>query len=193
VKSGLTKNRARRSGAAKRRYNKQQWKGRAGSAQTPPSATESPATLPAGGGEGAGAGASKRARSEHTTPSPSEDRRGKILNVTPDQGSYAQATKGLIRMALVLEGYPDKKLGADKAREVRRLVRGRILMLPDAPAPTFTGSWERDSVLVFCCANQGSADWLKSLSGEIKIGGVSLRALPAELPKTSGGGAYGGA
>jgi len=89
--------------------------------------------------------------------------------------------KGLIRMALILEGYPDKKLRAGKAGEVRRLVRGRILALPDnASALAFTGSWERDGALVFCCANQGSADWLKSLSGEMKIGGVPLRALPAD-------------
>jgi len=87
-------------------------------------------------------------------------------------------------MALIPEGYPDKKLGVDKG-EVRKLVRGRILALPDdASAQTFTGSWERDGAFVFCCANQGSADWLKSLSGEIKIGGVPLRASPAdELPK----------
>jgi len=88
-------------------------------------------------------------------------------------------------MALILEGYRDKKLGTDETGEVRRLVSRRILTLPDdAPAPTFTGSWERDGAFVFCCANEGLADWLKSLSGEIKIRGVPLRALPAdELPK----------
>jgi len=121
----------------------------------------------------------------HNTPSPSEDRQGKKPKVIHDQGSYAQATKGLIRMALVLEGYPDKKLGAEEVGEVRRLVRGRILALPDdAPAPAFTGSWERDGALMFCCANQGSAEWLKSLSGEMKLGETPLRALPAdELPR----------
>jgi len=63
---------------------------------------------------------------------------------SPDQGSYTQTTEGLIRMALVLEGYLDKKLGAGEARKVRRLVRRHILVLPDdAPAPVLTGSWER--------------------------------------------------
>jgi len=181
TKSGLKKNRPRHSGAARRRYNKRQQEERAGLVQTPLPATE---TLPTGGGGSAGAGASKRARPEHNTPSPSEHRQGKKPKVIHDQGSYAQATKGLIRMALVLEGYPDKKLGTGEIGEVRRLVRGRILALPDdAPAPAFTGSWERDGAIIFCCANQSSAEWLKSLSGE-KLGEVPLRALPAdELPK----------
>jgi len=89
AKSDLTKNRARRSGAARRRYNKQQREG--GSAQTPPSATES---LPTGGEGCAGAGASKHTRSERTTPSPLEDRRSKKFKVTPDQGPMPRRSKG---------------------------------------------------------------------------------------------------
>jgi len=89
-------------------------------------------------------------------------------------------------MALVLEGYPDKKLEADGVGAVRRLVRGRILALSGSLRlpPPFTGSWERDGTLIFCCANQSSADWLKSLSGEMRLEEVPLRVLPAdELPK----------
>jgi len=59
-------------------------------------------------------------------------------------------------MALVLESYPDKKLETDEVGAARKLVMGRILALPgDAPAAT---SWERDGALIFCCANQSSAD-----------------------------------
>jgi len=181
AESGLKKTRVRYSGAARRRYQKQREKEKAEKALA-----SSPAADPllTGRGGGAGAGAPKRVRPEHSTPSPSENRQSKKPKVS-DQGSYAQAIKGLIRMALVPEGYPDKKLGADGVGEIRRLVRGRILSLPDdAPAPTFTSTWEREGALIFCCANQTSADWLQSLSGELKAEGVPLRVLPAdELPK----------
>jgi len=61
------------------------------------------------------------------------------------------------------------------------------LEFPDAPGPAFTGSWERDGALIFCCANQSSTDWLKGLSGDIMLEGVPLRTLPAEeIPKRYG-------
>jgi len=180
AESGPKKTRVCYSGAARRRYQKQREKERAEKAQASSPAAD---LLLTDRGGGAGAGAPKRARPEHSTPSPSENRQSKKPKVL-DQGSYAQAIKGLTRMALVLEGYPDKKLGADGVREIRRLVRGRILALPDdAPAPTFTSTWEKEGALIFC-ANQTSADWLQSLSGELKVEGVPLRVLPADgLPK----------
>lgn len=69
--------------------------------------------------------------------------------------------------------------------EIRKLIRGRIIALQKGTrAPAFTGSWIRDGALVFACANQESADWLKSLSGDISVGNVPLRVLPVdELPK----------
>jgi len=181
AESGLKKTRVRYSGAARRRYQKQREKERAEKAQTSSPAVD--ALLTDRGGS-AGAGTPKRVRPEHNTPSPSENRQSKKPKVQ-DQGSYAQAIKGLTRIALVLEGYPDKKLGADGVGEIRRLIRGRILALPDdAPAPTFTSTWEREGAMIFCCANQTSADWLQSLSAELKVEGVPLRVLPAgELPK----------
>jgi len=181
AESGPGKTRVRYSGAARRRYQKQREKERAAKAQASSPAVDSAST---GRGGGAGASAPKRMRPEHGTPSPSENRQSKKPKVS-DQGSYAQAIKGLTRMALVPEGYPDKKLGADGVGEIRRLVRGRILSLPDdAPAPAFTSTWEREGALIFCCANQTSTDWLQSLSGELKVEGVPLRVLPAgELPK----------
>lgn len=128
--------------------------------------------------------ASKRSKPEHNTPSPSEERQGKKPKIS-DRGSYAQATKGLVRLALVLEGYPDRKLGASEVVLIRKLIKGRILDLSmGAKAPTFTGSWERDGALVFGCADEQTGDWLKSLSSETKIGESSLRALPLdELPR----------
>ncbi|KYM93660.1 hypothetical protein ALC62_15739 [Cyphomyrmex costatus] len=113
-------------------------------------------------------------------PSPAENRPSKKPKVT-DQGAHARAITGMIRMAFVPEGYPEKK----EVKEIRRLVRGHILELPeDGLAPTFTGTWERDGAVIFNCTNQKSVDWLKSLSTEIKIGSTVLRVLPAgELPK----------
>ncbi|KYN05848.1 hypothetical protein ALC62_03215 [Cyphomyrmex costatus] len=123
-----------------------------------------------------------RDRPVHQTPA--EYRPGKRPTVT-DQESYAQAIKGMIRMAFVPEGYPEKKLGASEVEEIRQLVRRHILELPeDGLAPTFTGTWERDGAVIFNCANQQTVDWLKSLYTEIRIGSTTLHVLPAgELPK----------
>ena len=127
----------------------------------------------------------KRPRSEPlSTPSPLNRQPDKRPRVS-DQGSFAQAAKGLIRLAIVAEGYPDRKLGDGEVAEIRKLVRGRIIALQiGTKAPTFTGSWTRDGALVFACANEESADWLKSLSADLSLGNVPLRVLPAdELPK----------
>ncbi|KYM97062.1 hypothetical protein ALC62_12263 [Cyphomyrmex costatus] len=177
--AGLPKTRIRYSGATRRRYNKE--KARAEKAISP-SPTNTP--TPPGGEGGAAVGTQKRARPVHQTPSPTEYRPGKRPKVT-DQGSYARTTKGMIRMAFVPEGYPEKKLGSSEGGEIRRLVRKHILELPeDGLAPTFTGTWERDGAVIFNCANQQTVDWLKSLSTVIKIGGTALHVLPAgELPK----------
>ncbi|KYN07980.1 hypothetical protein ALC62_01045 [Cyphomyrmex costatus] len=156
--AGLPKTRISYSGAARRRYNKE--KARAEKAISP-SPTNTP--TPPGGESGAAVATQKRARPVHQTPSPTEYRPGK------------RPKKAILR----------KNWVPVRGGEIRRLVRGHILELPeDGLAPTFTGTWERDGAVIFNCANQQTVDWLKSLSTVIKIGGTALHVLPAgELPK----------
>lgn len=191
--------RPRLSGAAKRRLAKQRKAAQGAPSSVPTSSGQRSGVVaqgalpqvPAapkqgleGGGRGGSVGTPKRTRPVHTTPSPSDVRQDKRPRVTA-QGSFAQAAKGLVRVALILEGYPDKKLGAGEVALIRRMIRARILDRVGATrAPTFTGSWERDGAMVVSCADSFSEEWVKNLSSEIKIGESSLRAVSeAELPK----------
>jgi len=81
-----------------------------------------------------------------------------------DQGSCAQTAMGFIRLALTLEGYPDKKLGIEECSMIRKLIRGHILQLSEGKAPMLSGSWERDDAFVFARADEQSGDLLKSFS-----------------------------
>ena len=179
------KTRVRYSGAARRRYKKQmqiQAEGAVTATNTTPPGTVSDPEAKGGSGQ---VRTEKRPRPEPTsTPSPSNRQPDKRPRVN-DQRTFAQAAKGIIRLAVVTDGYPDKKLGDGEVSGIRKLIRGRIIALQKGTrAPTFTGSWVRDGALVFACANEESADWLKSLSADLSLGNVPLRVLPAdELPK----------
>jgi len=181
-RTGSTENspkvRVRYSGAARRRYKKQQLQREKEAAQTSPIEVVPNSET---GEEEAPAVTSKRARPELSTPSPT-DIQGKRPKIS-DQESYAP--KGFVKLALTLEGYPDKRLGAGECSMTRKLIRKRILELPeDTKAPTFSGSWERDGALVFTCVDEQSGDWLKNLSSDLKLGENSLRVLSVdELPK----------
>jgi len=174
--SSCPNKRIRFSGAARRRYKKQRQEGeQAEKAQGLPPAAGLCLTDKGGNAE---VGAQKRTKPEHNTLSPSAetDKRLKII----DGGTYAQ-TKGIIRMALVPEGYPDRKLGDGEVGETRKLIRGCILELPEGTlAPTFTGTWIRNGAIFFGCTNQQSADWLKSLSGKLRVEDSPLRVLSAD-------------
>lgn len=151
-------------------------------ANTAPHTQSASVPKPGTGGGRASGGATKRTRPEHATPSPSTNR----LDKRPkNDGSYAQATKGIIRMALAPEGYPEKRLSVDEAAEIRKLIRTRILGLSeDAMAPTFIGTWVTDGALIVSCANKESEEWLRSHSSDWKIRETPLRVLAAgELPK----------
>lgn len=130
------------------------------------------------------AGAVKRRKPEHDTPSPTNVRQGKKPR-TNEQGSYSQATRGLVKLAVVADGFPETRLGPGEVEIIRKMIRGRILGLPQGTkAPTFTGFWERDGAIVVACANEETGGWLKSLTLELEIGGKPLRVLPLEaLPK----------
>jgi hypothetical protein len=147
------KARVRYSSAARRRYKKQMQKKRA--TQAPPEASTS---TPKDKGGNVPVSAVKRARPEHCTPSPSDNHSGKRPKIA-DQGTYAQATKGMIKLAVTLEGYSGRKLATEEPSMIKKLIRGRILSQVGATAPTFMGSWERDGALIFACANEATRDW----------------------------------
>jgi hypothetical protein len=172
------KARVRYSGAARRQYEKQMQKERA--TQAPP---ETSTSTPKDKGGNVPTNAVKRARPEHCTLSPSDNHSGKRPKIA-DQGSYAQATKGLIRLVITLEGYPEKKLATKETSLIKKLIRGRILSQVGTTAPTFTGSWERDGALIFACANKATRDWLSQITAETKIGENTLHVMPVdELPE----------
>lgn len=163
--------RVRYSGAARRRYKKLQKEKEAIKAQSslidvPNSETgETPAVTP------------KRVQPEFSSPTDIQSKRPKIS----DPESYTP--KGFVKLALTLEGYPDKRLGVAECSMIKKLIRDRILELPEGTkAPTFSGSWERDGALVFTCTDEQSGDWLKNL--DLKFEEGFLRVLPFdELPK----------
>jgi hypothetical protein len=109
-----------------------------------------PPSTPPGTREGCSVDAVKHARPEHCTPSPSNSHLGKRPKIA-DQGSYAQVTKDLIRLAVTLDSYPEKKLAKEEMSLIRKMIRGCILSQEGAKAPTFTGLWKKDGALVFAC------------------------------------------
>ncbi|XP_029162919.1 uncharacterized protein LOC114934410 [Nylanderia fulva] len=181
------KTRPRYSGAARRCYKKQKQFQKEelvpGTKATPSEAASNSNSEGAGGSEQARA--SKQPRPVlSNTPSLSDkhpDKRPRIK----DQGSFAQTTKGIVRLAVIGDGFPHKKLGDGEVAEIRKLIRGRIIALQKGTkAPTFTDSWIRDGALIFACANDESANWLKSLFADLRLRNVPLRVLPVdELPK----------
>jgi len=119
------KTRFRYSEAARRRYKKQLQREReAAKAQiSPPKANSSP-ELSSGGARLWRLNAPGRGLTPLAPPKLA--RASKIS----DQGSYAHATKGLVRLALILEGFPDEKLRAAECGLIRKMIRGRILEWP---------------------------------------------------------------
>jgi hypothetical protein len=66
------------------------------------------------------------------------------------------------------------------------LVKGRILdLVRGTKAPIFQGTSDRDSAIIFNCADVETVEWLKSLTTVLSIKeGLQLRALGVdELPK----------
>ena len=167
---GQTKARVNYSGAAKRRYKKMQAALRASEDLANPAVT--PAT-PREEGSVAGMGAKKRPKPDHSTPSPSaQTHQGKKPKVS-NQGSYAQMTnKNLVRMAFILEGYPDKKLDSGDLPLIRKRMKEGILEFPEGTRhPTFEGVFERDGAVMVLCSDEISAEWLKGLTSGFTVGG----------------------
>ncbi|KMQ84920.1 hypothetical protein RF55_16883 [Lasius niger] len=172
------KTRIRFSGAARRRYKKQkQLEGKGEAGKPAPTPTNASVTTPRMG-EPASTGTCKRLRSEQSTPSPSGALQvGKRPKIAADQRSFAQATSGLIRIAMVPMNYPDRKLDKNEASLLKEKVRGGILGLArGTKAPTFKGTSDRDGAVIFNCTDKETEGWLQSLTLEISAYQGSVRA-----------------
>ncbi|KAK0157070.1 hypothetical protein PV328_011933 [Microctonus aethiopoides] len=178
TKPGAEKPRVMYSGAARRRFKKEQRKLGAEQAQ----GTSAP-ELGVGGGGGSKAQEGKRPAPEHDTPSPQSRRPDKISKLA--SGTYAQAATKMVRWALVPESYPEQRLTPEDIGSLKGLLRSQILSLKEGTrAPKFEGVWERDGAAVVGCTDEESGTWLKSLFPGNKIGGRLIRVLhPEELPK----------
>lgn len=121
ITPGQHKARTRYSGTARCRYKRKEALRAAQTKAGNPPPTEASSNSDERGEE-CGTTAIRRTKSDFTTPSPSDSHQGKRLKIT-DRESYAQVTKNLVRMTLVLESYPDKNIGADDLPPIRKLLR----------------------------------------------------------------------
>ena len=136
-------------------------------------------------GERASAGSCKRTRSEQSTPSPGTAQLGKRPKIAVDQRTFAQATSGLARVAMVPMEYPERKLDDKEAVLLREKVKEGILgIAKGTKAPTFKGTADRDGAVIFNCTDAETEGWLRSLTSVLEINGVRLRAVQLdELPR----------
>lgn len=123
--------------------------------------------------------------SVHEVPSLSEGYSNKKLEIQYiDQSSYVKqfrVVNNTIKMAFILEGFPEKKLDDNDILFLKKNITRHILDLDKSiKAPTFTGMWKNDGAVIVHCVDEYSKYWLKYISHELNINGVSVRLLPAE-------------
>ena len=119
--------------------------------------------------EGSPSRAGKHSRSHPSTPSPSGAQQTKKPTV-PEQRTYAQAASDIIRVAIVLMAYPDRKFTDKEVILLKRLVKGRILdLVKGTKAPIFQGTSDRDSAVIFNCTDVETVEGLKSLTTVLTI------------------------
>lgn len=118
------------------------------------------------------------------TPSSSYSHLNKRPKVV-GHGSYAQATKSSVKMALILEGYPGVKLDASELSLIHKALRKKILGLSkDTRHPKFEGVSIRDGAVVVNCAVKKIGTWLKSLSQNLSMNNRTLLVVSEkEFPK----------
>lgn len=83
-------------------------------------------------------GPAKRIQPEQDTSNPSDNRQSKRKKFFAQDS--AQAVKGLVRLTLVLENYPGKKLGAVECAELRRCI---LDLSEGIRTSIFTSSWKK--------------------------------------------------
>jgi hypothetical protein len=88
----------------------------------------------------------------------------------PEQRTYAEATFNLIRVAIVLMAYPDRKFEDEDVVLLKRLIEGCILdLVKGTKAPIFQGTSNRDGAVIFNCADEETVEWLKNLTTVLSI------------------------
>ena len=125
---------------------------------------------------------------DSSIPSPSGVQQTKKPKV-PEQKTYAQVAAGISRVAIVPMAYPDRKFDEEEVALLKRSVKGRILdLVRGTKAPSFQGTSNRDSAVIFNCADVETVEWLKSLAAVLSIKeGLQLCELGVdELPKRQG-------
>ncbi|XP_043273933.1 uncharacterized protein [Venturia canescens] len=141
-------------------------------------------TTGADSGRNAETGTVKRSRPDDDTPSPPREHQDKEPRLN-DYGSYAQIKEGIIKLAIVMEGFPANQLGPKEVEKIRKIIRERILEVPQGTkVPTFTDFCERNGALIVSCADEQTKDWLNSFFLETPMDGKLLRVLlPEEFQK----------
>lgn len=185
VTGDVKKTRVRYSGAARRRYKKLMMKGSDEAGKPRPEPKSSVVSTPKTQ-EQIFIGENKCPRQELNTPSPSDTQQPRKRSKVEAQRSFAQATSGVVKVAIVPIAYPDRQLNKQESDELKEHVEGRILGLArGARAPTFKGTYDRDGAIIFNCTDEQTSIWLKTLTSEFSLkNGTQLRVLRIdELPK----------
>ena len=134
----------------------------------------SEASVPATGTQGA----SKRAR-ELSGESPGTT--GDPKKVKCQGSSYREALSG-IRMAVIDDGHPTSKLGAELLNPIREVMWEMLESTPDPLPHVNSGKWIAGAVH-FTCEGENAVKWLCRLNGKV-VGKTRLRVVSAkDLPK----------
>ncbi|XP_075980539.1 uncharacterized protein LOC142979494 [Anticarsia gemmatalis] len=99
------------------------------------------------------------------------------------QGSYRDVVAASLRMAVILEGYPERKMTIKEGHKVQDLMFDRLMAMTGPPPLVNMGNIV-SGALFFTCADETSAKWLKELTGS-KVGeDKTIRVVAAkDLPK----------
>lgn len=132
---------------------------------------------------------SKRQRSEGNSPTTPESKakekksRHDVSQPGPSgethAASYSQAVTQL-KMAVVLEAYPDAKLSDEMMKSLKTSLTKEIFKSKPEESPKFTNYYGEKGVLYITCADEASRQWLvNKISGDLKeCIGTPLRTGP---------------
>lgn len=97
------------------------------------------------------------------------------------QGSYREALIG-VKMAVIADDFPDKLIGEEELGAIQDVIWDELEGTPD-PLPQFELNGVVGGALHITCDGEGSANWLRKLSGKT-AGSAKIRVVDAkELPK----------
>ncbi|XP_024081663.1 uncharacterized protein LOC106661718 [Cimex lectularius] len=82
-------------------------------------------------------------------------------NIVGGEGNetYQQALKAL-KMAVVLEEYPDKELTADQGRAVQRAILAEVWRCKNSKGPQFRNGYVEKGAVLITCEKQSAKEWL---------------------------------